>query len=439
MTLPPRLARLGRTLEFRVAPPLYRRTPIVTLSESSKTEIVEKLHLARREHHGRAARHRSVVLARAGHATRRRSWSRSAGWCRSSGSRCSSTRSLRSRRRHPALRAVIVGEGYEREALEQQIAELGARDWISLPGRVDDATLLDLYRRAWVVASTSAHEGWGMTITEAAACGTPAVATRIAGHADAVVDDARDCSSTNCDGVARALDRVLGDDDVAERLGQGAATPRRTVHVGRDARTARSAVLAAEALRRRQRVNLPRRGRLAIGYGLLGSRCSRTSRRCSRRRARSRPTRSSTSTSIPRRLLARAPSMWDPNIGDGHGHPPDHRLPVPDGPVLLGPRQARRSRLGRAATVARLDPVLRRAGHALPAAHVRDPRSRRRGRRARVHVHAVRPRLRGADLGAAAAVGGAAVDDRVDAQGVARRRDGATRRSSRSSCRSSAA
>src|SRR5712672_2713953 len=38
MTLPPRLARLGRGIEFRVAPRLYRRTPIVTLSGSSKQE-----------------------------------------------------------------------------------------------------------------------------------------------------------------------------------------------------------------------------------------------------------------------------------------------------------------------------------------------------------------------------------------------------------------
>ena len=40
MTLPPRLARARPHLEFRVAPPLYRRTPIVTLSESSKDELV---------------------------------------------------------------------------------------------------------------------------------------------------------------------------------------------------------------------------------------------------------------------------------------------------------------------------------------------------------------------------------------------------------------
>src|SRR3954447_17571495 len=45
MTLPPRLAKLGRRIEFNVAPRLYRRTPIVTLSSSSKQELVEKLHM----------------------------------------------------------------------------------------------------------------------------------------------------------------------------------------------------------------------------------------------------------------------------------------------------------------------------------------------------------------------------------------------------------
>ena len=89
---------------------------------------------------------------------------------------------------HPDLEAVIVGEGYRRDQLETQIHEAGAERWIHLPGRLTDEQLVDLYRRAWLLASASAREGWGMTLTEAAACGTPAVVTRIAGHLDAVDD-----------------------------------------------------------------------------------------------------------------------------------------------------------------------------------------------------------------------------------------------------------
>jgi hypothetical protein len=43
MTLPPKLATVGRTLESNIAPKFYRRTPIVTLSNSSKHELVDDL------------------------------------------------------------------------------------------------------------------------------------------------------------------------------------------------------------------------------------------------------------------------------------------------------------------------------------------------------------------------------------------------------------
>src|SRR4051812_21006163 len=45
MVLPPHLAKVGETVEFKLAPPLYRRTKIVTLSESSREEIHELLGL----------------------------------------------------------------------------------------------------------------------------------------------------------------------------------------------------------------------------------------------------------------------------------------------------------------------------------------------------------------------------------------------------------
>ena len=40
---PAALARLGEIIEFRVAPPIYRNSRILTLSQSSKSEIVELL------------------------------------------------------------------------------------------------------------------------------------------------------------------------------------------------------------------------------------------------------------------------------------------------------------------------------------------------------------------------------------------------------------
>lgn len=221
MTLSPDLARVGRFIESRLAPPLYRGTSVVTLSESSKRELVHDMHFAADRvqvvHPGVDASftpagskaERPLVLAVGRLVPVKRFHLL-----------VDALTALKPR--VPELVAVIVGEGYERERLESLIRERGAEDWISLPGRVDDAELVDLYRRTWVVASTSAREGWGMTLTEAAACGTPAVATDIAGHRDAVRDGESGLLVGRIADFPDALERVLTDIATRDRLGAGA-------------------------------------------------------------------------------------------------------------------------------------------------------------------------------------------------------------------------
>ena len=221
MTLPPRLAAFGNAIESRIAPPIYRRSQIVTLSDSSKRELVESLRF-------KPAR---VHVVPPGIDPRF-----SAGGVRSETPLVVAVGRLvpvkrfhllidalvEVKQRHPELQAVIVGEGYEREGLEGMLRERRAERWIDLPGRLEDDALVDLYRRAWVVTSASAHEGWGMTITEAAACGTPAVATRIAGHADAIVEGRSGLLVDAPELLAGAIERVVVDEVLRRRLGAGA-------------------------------------------------------------------------------------------------------------------------------------------------------------------------------------------------------------------------
>jgi glycosyltransferase involved in cell wall biosynthesis len=61
-----------------------------------------------------------------------------------------------------------------------------------------------------------------MTLTEAAACGTPAVATAIAGHTDAVLDGESGLLVDDVKDLAGALGRVLGDEVLRSRLSKGA-------------------------------------------------------------------------------------------------------------------------------------------------------------------------------------------------------------------------
>jgi glycosyltransferase involved in cell wall biosynthesis len=249
MTLTPRLARLGRRVEFDVAPIVYRRTPIVTLSNSSKEELVSKLHLKAPlitavppgidpSFSPGGTRSTTPLVVSVGRLVPVKRF----------GALIDSLAPVR--HRHPALELVIVGEGYEREALEAQVRELGASDWVSLPGRVDARTLLDLYRRAWVLASASAHEGWGMTVTEAAACGTPAVATRIAGHTDAIVDGRTGLLVGDPAAMGTAIERVIGDESLRTSMSQAARSYATQFTWGATARGTLE-VLANEALRHR--------------------------------------------------------------------------------------------------------------------------------------------------------------------------------------------
>ena len=56
---------------------------------------------------------------------------------------------------------MIVGEGYKREELEAQIHAARAETGSRLPGRIDEDDKVDLYRRAWILASAVGARGMG--------------------------------------------------------------------------------------------------------------------------------------------------------------------------------------------------------------------------------------------------------------------------------------
>ncbi len=220
MVLPPKLAHLGDTMESRIAPLLYRRSQIITLSPSSKQEMVELgFHddrievippgLDPRFSPGGEPSPTALVLG-VGRLMPVKRFDRLIRAV------------VAARRTAPDLTLALVGTGPDRNSLRDLVRSLDAESYVTFLGRVSDSELIDLYRRAWAVCSTSVREGWGMTLTEAAACGTPSLATRIPGHVDAVEEGVSGLLADDDAEIVTHLSALANDPALRARLRAGA-------------------------------------------------------------------------------------------------------------------------------------------------------------------------------------------------------------------------
>ena len=86
--------------------------------------------------------------------------------------------------RHPDMKAVVIGEGPSRAALEKMITNAGLSDKILLPGFRQDAKHYMRYFDVYVLASLT--EGLPIVILEAMASRVPVVATAVGGVPDVI-------------------------------------------------------------------------------------------------------------------------------------------------------------------------------------------------------------------------------------------------------------
>ena len=219
--LPRPLNHVGRFMETRFAPLFYRHSQFATLSDSSAEEIVKigihPEHLAvippgvherfTPDASRRSAHPHVVIVGRLAPVKRQRM----------------ALEALRQTRLiHPDLNVDLVGDGPDREAIEEWISSNNAAGWIRLLGRVTDDELVDAYRSAWLVVSASHAEGWGMSLTEGGACGTPCVATDIAGHEGAAIADVTGFLVGDTAQMGTAVADLLSDDSLRADFAQAA-------------------------------------------------------------------------------------------------------------------------------------------------------------------------------------------------------------------------
>lgn len=119
---------------------------------------------------------------------------------------------------------LIGGDGDERGALERQVRELGVEARVRLLGFLSEEEKRAQLRRAWLHVLTSSKEGWGISNLEAAACGTPSVASDSPGLRESVLHGETGLLVPHGDVAALtgALAALLRDHDARERMGRRA-------------------------------------------------------------------------------------------------------------------------------------------------------------------------------------------------------------------------
>jgi glycosyltransferase involved in cell wall biosynthesis len=135
---------------------------------------------------------------------------------------------LRRRERFRGTTLAIAGAaGWGLGDLAGEAAGLGVGDLVRLLGPVPDQDLPALYAEALAFVFPSLWEGFGLPVLEAMASGTPVIAT-CRGAVPEVAGDAALLVEPEVDPVADALDRLLGDPALRERLREAGCRRART-------------------------------------------------------------------------------------------------------------------------------------------------------------------------------------------------------------------
>jgi glycosyltransferase involved in cell wall biosynthesis len=127
------------------------------------------------------------------------------------------------RRTGADVRLNIAGQGDDRARLEQLTHTLGVDEAVRFLGFVSEEEKRTLLQRSWATVFPSPKEGWGITNVEAAACGTPAVASDSPGLRESVRHEETGLLVPPDDpaALATSLVRLARDPALVARLGQG--------------------------------------------------------------------------------------------------------------------------------------------------------------------------------------------------------------------------
>lgn len=226
--------RLGKFLEARLMPYAYRSLRFITVSETSKRDLVDL---------GIPPDHIAIVHNGTDHATEppfdkyEEAITRGDLSFKSPDPTLVYLGRLKRYKRidvllellapllraRPSLRLVVLGDGDDRRRLESLCGSLGIADRVRFTGFVDEHTKMELLASAWIAVTASDVEGWGISTMEAAAMGCPTVALSSSGITEAVVSEKTGFVCTDSTEFIDRCARLVDDEGLRSAMARHAA------------------------------------------------------------------------------------------------------------------------------------------------------------------------------------------------------------------------
>jgi glycosyltransferase involved in cell wall biosynthesis len=177
---------IARFLEAKVMPFIYRDNTVITVSESSKNEIV-KLGLAKSER---------ISIVNPGIESERFYKSQKTkypsfvylGRLKAYKNIDIAIRAFaKVLKLYPESELSVVGEGEMMGKLQKLVALFKIQNKVTFYGKIGDSDKALLLSKSWAALQPSSLEGWGITVIEANASGTPVIASNVSGLRDSII------------------------------------------------------------------------------------------------------------------------------------------------------------------------------------------------------------------------------------------------------------
>lgn len=126
----------------------------------------------------------------------------------------------RIRQRHPGIEVKIAGHGELKSSLERYVIDKGLVGHVRFVG--EQKNVEALMHEADVFVFPSLHEGFGLALVEAMACGLPVIATEAVKSNDLIEDGKSGflVPVKDAEAIAEKVKQILDDSDLASTMGQ---------------------------------------------------------------------------------------------------------------------------------------------------------------------------------------------------------------------------